>query len=205
VTSSVQSPADVINLSLVMLGHPGRVGNLYDGSMPAKKALDIYAETRDEVLRVKDWAFALRQVAGVTTSPLTTVSGWAYSWNYPSDCLRVRSVAPLTIAAADYDPQPVLWTIFNDQTQSPPTKVILSQITPVKINYVGQITDMTTWEPLFVNALVQALCAKLGPSLRNEIAPQINVEAAISEATSADELQSPNDEMPLMLTQERRK
>ena len=188
-----------------MLGHPGRVGNLYDGSLAAKKALDIYAETRDEVLRTKDWPFALRQVSGAATSPSTTVSGWAHTWVYPTDCLRIRSVAPATIVSPDYDPQPVLWGIFNDQTQTPPTKVITSQITPVTINYVGQITDMTTWEPLFVNALAQALSTKLGPSLRSEIAPQVNVENAIAIAAGADDLAAPNDDMPLMITQERRK
>lgn len=185
-----------------MLGHPGRVGTLYDGSLPAKKALDIYAETRDEILRMKDWPFALRQVSGVSAA--STVSGWAHSWNYPSDCLRVRSIAPQTIVSPDFDPQPVLWGIFNDQTQVPPTKVITSQITPITINYVGQITDMTTWEPLFVNALAQALSIKLGPSLRNEIAPQVSVENAINVAAGADDMAAPNDEV-LMLTQEKRK
>lgn len=197
-TSSVQNPADIINLALVSLGHPGRVGNLLDGSIPAKKALDIYAQTRDETLRLKDWAFALRQVAGASAG--SPISGWAYSWTYPTDCLRVRSVAPGTIAALDYDPQPVLWAVFNNGT----LRLILSQISPVNINYVGQITDMTVWDPLFVNTLVQALCLKLGPSLRNEIAPVINLAGALGAATSADELQAPNDDILLLPARQQR-
>lgn len=186
-TSSVQNPADIINIALVSLGHPGRVGNLYDGSIPAKKALDIYAQTRDETLRLKNWPFALRQTPGVTAG--SPISGWTYSWAYPTDCLRVRSVAPGTIPLLDYDPQPLLWTIFNNGT----LRLILSQMTPVTINYVGQITDMTVWDSLFVNTLVQALCLKLGPSLRNEIAPVVNLESAVTAATSSSELQAPDD------------
>lgn len=188
--ASVNSPADIINLALAVLGVPGRVGNLYDGSAAAKKALDVYAQTRDEVLRAKDWPFALRQVAGVASA--SVVSGWAFTWTFPADCLRVRSVAPQVIPAPNYDPQPVLWSLFNDKTQNPPTRVITSQITPVTINYVGQVTDMTTWEPLFVDAVVKAVAAKIGPSLR-ELQPAISAENAIEAATGADELQSPND------------
>jgi hypothetical protein len=190
-TASVQSPADVVNLALVILGHPHRVGNLYEGSEAAKAALTIYAESRDEVLRAKDWPFALRQVAGTAGS--TTVSGWAYSWTFPADCLRVRSVAPQTIPSPNYDPQPVQWTIFNDQTATPPKKVVLSNISPVNLNYTGQITDMTTWEPLFVNAVAQVLATKLAPNLVKQIAPALDPLGAITEAAMSDEMQAPED------------
>lgn len=189
--ASVQNPADVVNLALVALGYEDRIGNIFEGSDAARKALDIFIETRDEVLRSKDWPFALRQRAGVAAA--SAVSGWAHSWAYPDDCIRVRYVAPSTIPTPNYDPQPVLWTIFNDRSVSPAIKVILSQITPISINYVGQITDMTTWEPLFVNAVVEALAAKLGPSLVKQIAPSINPAGSINEAANADEMLAPND------------
>ena len=190
-TASVQNPADVVNIALAILGHPGRVGNLYDGSDVSRKALDIFAESRDEVLRAKDWPFALRQISGSSAS--SSVSGWAYSWTFPADCLRVRSVAPQSIPSPNYDPQPVQWTIFNDVTASPPIKVILSNISPVSINYVGQITDMATWEPLFVNAVAQAIATKLAPNVIKKIAPALDVLGAITEAAMADEMQAPDD------------
>lgn len=187
--SSVASPADVVNLALAVIGHPGRVANLFDGSDAATKALDVYAQTRDEVLRSKDWSFSLRQAAAVAATAV--VSGWAHSWQYPGDCLRLRSVAPHVIPSPNFDPQPVLWQIFNDQTTSPPTRVVLSQITPVDLNYVGRITDMLTWEPLFVDVLVQRLSQRL-TALRREIAPVINPQAALAEAVP-DELLAPDD------------
>ena len=38
--------ADMVNLALRRVGYKLRVGNLYDGSMAAKMALDVYAQTR---------------------------------------------------------------------------------------------------------------------------------------------------------------
>lgn len=198
--ASVTSPADVVNQALAALGHSGRVGNLYDGSAAAKKALDIFAETRDEVLRKKDWPFALRQVAG--TGAASVVSGWAHAFAYPSDCIRLRSVAPAVIPSPNYDPQPVLWTLFNDKSVSPAIKVILTQITPVSLNYVGQVTDMALWEPLFVAAVVEALAAKLGPGLVKQIAPAIDPAGAVNDAAHADEALAPDDAaMPATMAQ----
>lgn len=189
--ASVSSPADVVNLALAAIGHPGRVGNLFDGSEAAKKALDVYAEARDQVLRVKDWPFALRQRPGVAGAVVP--QGWAHSWAYPDDCIRVRSVTPSPIPSPNYDPRPLEWAIFNDYPVGTGLKLILTQITPIKINYVGQVTDMALWEPLFVEAVVQALAAKLGPSLRKQIAPLIDVQGAIGTAAGADEMLAPDD------------
>ena len=191
--ASVSSPADVVNLALVILGHPHRVGNLFDGSEAAKAALTIYAESRDEVLRSKDWPFALRQVSGIASG--TPPDGWNYSWAFPADCLRVRSVTPVAIPSPNYDPQPVQWMVFNDQTHNPPIKVVLSNITPIKLYYVGQITDMTTWEPLFANAVAQVLATKMAPGLIKKIAPALDPIGAITEAAMSDEMQAPDDAM----------
>src|ERR1019366_9251122 len=63
--ASVSSPADIINVSLRRIGYKLRVASLYDGSKAAKSALDIYAQTRDEILRQNDWTFAERNIAMV--------------------------------------------------------------------------------------------------------------------------------------------
>lgn len=198
--ASTNNPADLINQSLAELGVPHRVGSLYDGSTAAQKALDIYAETRDEVLRSKDWPFALRQANGVSAA--ANVSGWAHTFNYPSDCLRVRYIAPQVIPTPNNDPQQVLWSIANDVSTA--AKVITTQITPITINYVGQITDPTQWEPLFVSALVQALATKLGPSVRKELAPALNAGQALETAAHADDKLPPNDAAVAAPQQQRR-
>lgn len=106
--ASVTSPADIINLALRRIGYKlTRVSNLYDGSEPAKAALDIYAQTRDDLLRDGNWDFARRDVAATVLrqapdggyfppnnwDPLTYPPlPWTYCYEYPDDCLKVRNV-----------------------------------------------------------------------------------------------------------------
>jgi hypothetical protein len=189
-TSSVNSPADVVNLALVALGFPYRIGSLYDGSLPAKKALDIYAETRDELLRSKDWPFARRSVNVGNTNPVPV--GWTYAFPYPADALRIRQVAPQGYNPVTLDPVPVPWSLANTDGGTP-ALVIVANINPVTIEYVGQVTSPTEWEPLFTAALVEALAAKLGPSLRREMAPMLDPGRAVVAAATADEMLAPND------------
>lgn len=191
--SSPTSVEQIINMALDRIGYPEYIGNIFEGTKQARIALNNYAETRDEVLRSKNWPFALRQVAGVTATA-TIPAGWAFAWNYPTDCLRVRAITPTVIVSPDYDPQSLLWAVFNDQTQSPATKIILTQITGININYVGQVTNPATWEPLFVNALVEALCVKMIPALRGG-QPLINPVGAIDHAGSTSDADAPNNDV----------
>jgi hypothetical protein len=142
------------------------------------------------VLRSKDWPFALRQRAGV--AGIVVPAGWAFSWAYPDDCIRVRSISPSVIPSPNYDPRPLEWAVFNDYPTGTGNKLILTQITPIKINYVGQVTTISQWDPLFVDAVVQTLSVKLGPALKL-IAPAINAPGALGAAANADELLAPDD------------
>ena len=109
--ASVSSPADVVNVTLQRIGYKLRVGSLYDGSKAANDALDIYAQTRDEVMRQDDWSFAERNVSMTLLKsapvagyiPPTTWSTtdpplpWLFEYAWPDDCLKVRAVKPPTI------------------------------------------------------------------------------------------------------------
>src|ERR1700677_309918 len=103
----VTSPEDLINITLARIGYKGRIGSIWEGSVAAKKVLDIYSQTRDELLRAYDWGFAERNVdlavlkqappGGYfppnTWNPTTYPAlPWAFSYTYPSDCLKVRAV-----------------------------------------------------------------------------------------------------------------
>ena len=61
-TFAIQSPEDLLNNTLVRLGFKLRIGSIWEGSEQAKKALDIYVQTRDTLLRDGDWPFAERDV-----------------------------------------------------------------------------------------------------------------------------------------------
>lgn len=175
--ASLQSPADIVNAALARIGYKNRISQLFEGSRAAKNALDIYAQTRDQLLRQADWPFAQRDLLGVLirSAPVggyfppnnwTNVSTfppqpWLYAYGYPSDCIKVRAVKPSEILLPNYAPRPHLFTIANDGSD----RVILSNVTNAIITYVGQITDPTDMPPDFLEAFVAALGRRLAAVL----------------------------------------
>ncbi|HQT65346.1 MAG TPA: hypothetical protein PLO16_12620 [Acidocella sp.] len=177
--ASVSTPEDVINLALVRMGYKTRIGSIWEGSMAAKKALDIYSQTRDELLRAGDWDFAERNVAltllksaplGGYIPPIVWSSQypalpWLYEYNYPTDCLKVRAVKSTPIFVPNFDPQPVLYSVDNDNSLTEPSKVILTNAANAILVYAGQITDPQDWESDFTEAMASALGRRLAPVL----------------------------------------
>jgi hypothetical protein len=197
--SGPTSVEQLCNLALDRIGFPEYIGNIDEGTKQARACLNNYAETRDALLRSKDWPFALKQASGASAG--SPPVGWLYSWTYPTDCLRVRSVLPSTVPSPNYDPQPTLSTLYNNGT----IKLILTQFTPITINYVGQIVDVTTWEPLFVELMVQTLAARIGAALRRaDIAPSLDPAEAMAMVTGSSDAQAPDDVMPMVQREARR-
>lgn len=177
--ASMTSPADVVNVALARIGYKLRVGSLYDGSLASSKALDIYAQTRDELLRQNDWQFAERNVAltllkaappGGYVPPNGWTSAfpplpWLFEYDYPTDCLKVRSLKPTSIFVPNFDPQPNVYGLANDNSYTPAAKVILCNVPSAILTYTGQVTDPATWEADFGEGVAAALGRRLSPVL----------------------------------------
>jgi len=178
----ITSPSDLVNLALTRIGKDSYIGSLYEGSKAAVVALRIYSETRDEMLRAVDYGFAERNVnltllkqapAGGYFPPNTWNPAnnppppWAFEYTYPSDCLKVRSVKPVPYFVQNFDPQPNVFAVENDNAFTPPQKVILCNIPSAMMVYTGQVTDPTTWEADFVDAFAGKLGLRLAPVLAN--------------------------------------
>lgn len=194
---SLRSPEDVVNAALGRIGHAHRIGDLFEGSEAAQTAIDIYAQTRDELLRSQDWDFSQREVnlTLLKQAPVggygpwapwdptqNPTPGWAYEYAYPDDCLRVRSVQPQPGFLIDFDPQPYIWKVENDNNYTPAVRVILCQVGSAILTYVGQITDPLTWNSLFAEALIAALAKRLAPVLS-----QIDQERLADERAEASD------------------
>ncbi len=176
---SVSSPENVINLALVRIGFKGRVNSIYEGSEASKLALDIYSQTRDELLRQSDWGFAERNVpltlqkqapAGGYIPPLYWTSiypalPWFFQYGYPQDCLKIRALKPTPLFIPNFDPQTNVFTVANDNSFTPAQKVILCNVPLAILTYTAQVTDMTTWEADFVETFVSSIARRLAPSL----------------------------------------
>jgi hypothetical protein len=173
--TTITSPADIVNVALAKIGYKLRINNLYEGSLPAQKTLDIYGQTRDDVLRMGKWPFAQRDVpatlikaappggyfGGNVWSNLYPPLPWRFEYVYPSDCIEVRAVKPADVLLPNFSPQYHTFTVANDGNQ----RVILSNVPEAVITYTGQVTNPTDMPPDFVEALSEALGRRLAPSI----------------------------------------
>lgn len=199
----ITSPAQVVNLALSRIGYKKRIGNLYEGSEASKKALDIYAQTRDQLLRDGNWQFARRDAqlvllkqapaGGYVTTPWSTAyppPPWRYEYTYPSDCLKVRNIKAQQIFA-NFLPRAVNFSVYNDSAYSPARKVILCDVGPTAIaTYAAQVTNPASWEATFVEALAAELGKLLAPALDTlDAAKMAAVDAAVTNAKAAEENQ----------------
>jgi hypothetical protein len=161
-TLAAQNPADVVNQALAKMGYKLRVGSLFDGSLAAKKALDIYAQTRDQLLRQGDFDFSKQIVAAALTGQVAPLP-WSNEYVYPANCLKVRDIFGVAYASSPNNPLPVLWTIGDNPNTV--KKVIWTNINPATLVYTAQITDPTLWETSFTEALADGLRTRLTPLL----------------------------------------
>lgn len=189
-TVSLQSPEDVVNAALTRIGYKMRITNMFDGSLAANAALNIYGQTRDELLRQSDWAFAQRNlvltllksapvggyIPGVTTwSSAYPPIPWLYEYTYPADCLKVRAVKYIPMFVPNFDPQPHPFGLDNDNSYTPAVKVILSNVPGAFLVYTGRVTDPTTWEADFSEAMAAALGRRLMLALAGPQSAQLAV------------------------------
>jgi hypothetical protein len=180
----VFSVEDIVNMGLRQIGYAQTIADLYEGSTQARAALDIFTQTRDETLRAQDWSFARRTVAlavlkgppppgGYNPSQPWTDAyprpGWLYEYTYPADCLRFRAVVPQPGVMFDMMPQAAVWQEENDNSLTVPARVILTNLRGALGVYTAQITDTTTWEPLFITTLADGLAKKLAIALRQDL------------------------------------
>jgi hypothetical protein len=99
--STASLPTDVANQALDAIGWPAQLGDITDGSDPARILLRAYSQDRRQLLRCAHWGFARKEApmqllgdrTGQTPNVGTLVpSGWTYVYAYPTDCLKVRFV-----------------------------------------------------------------------------------------------------------------
>lgn len=191
---------DLVNMVLVELGYQHRVNDIFEGSKASRVALEIYAQTRDELIDSDDWPFARRTVAMALlkgpppaggynpATPWTTAypkPGWLYEYLYPADCLEFNAVIAPPQAMFDLDPQPAVWRVDNDNAYAPAKKVLLSNVKNAMGVYTAQVVDIDTWEPGFISVLIKKLKAKMAMSLGGNLDTEktsLAEEAAIHKA-----------------------
>lgn len=179
-TVSTSTAADVANLALTKLGYRLKVGSLLDGSDHANAILQVYGQTRDDVLRKFDYGFAQRSAVlerlkytppgayfpPVEWDPATMPPiGFGYEYAYPEDAIKIRLVRQQPNFVFNPAPLPSDWTEANDPSYTPVKRVILCNFPDAIAVYTGRVTDPEAWDIAFTEALAAALAERAGPAL----------------------------------------
>lgn len=201
-TTSLSSPEDLVNAALVQIGFKLQIGSLYDGSEAAVKALNIYGQCRDDMLRDGNWQFASRSraltllkqapaggyVPGITTwdPTLYPQQPWLYAYAYDDDVLKMRIVKPSQIfPGPNFSPTPYPFSVNNDNGYTPPRKTILSNVADALGVFTGRVTDPTVWDANFTSAFIDDLGTRLAPALTELGAAQMSASLGANDKSQA--------------------
>lgn len=179
----------LVNQALVEIGYPARIGYIREGSEASNAALEIYVQTRDELLAGGVWPIARRANVALALlkgpppnggydpatpwGPTYPPPPWLYEYAQPADMLTLHAILWQPGAIYERDPRPATWRIDNDNSlvdrnggATTQKKVILTNVPDALAVYSGPVADPALWEPGFVASLVKALAAKLARRLR---------------------------------------
>lgn len=197
------SVEQLCNQALAKIGYPRRIGNIYEGSLAARAALDLFGQTRDFLIGSGDWEFSRR-----ANIPLTLIKGppplggygpwapwtpayppppWRYEYAYPSDCINFAAIVPPPTLYPILDPRPALWRIDDDafDASGAPVasyKAIMAQMPSAMGVYWGRVTNPSLWDSGFTEAFVDALADNLVSDPRMKQAGEQMTAAVTAEA-----------------------
>ncbi len=170
----------VANMALDEIGYPRRIGSIYEGSEASRIALDLWAQTRDTLLRqgAPDWATAeailtqLKAAPGIINgSAVYPDTGWTsaspdppwlYEYQCPADCVEPMQVRRRPLFLPEWRPRNIPWR------QKPGTRTILCNEANALLVYTKQVLDPNDWQVDFVMTFVAAMAKQMEARLRPE-------------------------------------
>lgn len=167
----------ICSTASLLLGHNAIAA--LDGSTKVASLADaLFDITRDSVLRAHPWNCATKR-ASITADATAPTFDWTYRFALPADFMRMLQVGEL-----GYEDDYVIETGW-----------ILANTTPLLVRYIYQNTNVTTYDPLLVQALEYAMAAKMALPLTGNATIQANMEAlyanALKQARAVDGQDNP--------------
>lgn len=156
-----------------------QIQSFVDGTSLSTLCGQFYPDTRDAVLELAPWSFALA-LARLARSPDVPPFKWKYSYQLPTQpyCLRVRGTDRGNGAH------------FEIGTDAEGHRCLFSDETSVSIEYTGRVPDLNAWSPLAVQVLIKMMASKLAKPVtgQNSLAQQKLQEAMafLPEAKGSD-------------------
>lgn len=172
---------DLCNLALSHIGATAKVTAIDppDGSTEASLCQRFYPSSRDSLLQLRQWGFALRRVA-LTTAHASPPNPWAYAYIVPGDALNVIAVLPpdaeddyaqayaptgidnlpVPDGSVTYTPQP-----FAIEYSSDGYRVLYTDQEDAVLRYTAKVVDASRYSSLFKIALSWHLAAHLAGAI----------------------------------------
>ena len=142
----------ICNMALMRVGHDKltQAQLTADAIRAAQLVNTHYDNCRDSLLRAHPWNFAVKRAALVDTGEAPEFE-FAYAFSMPDDCLKIlRTDSESEGINAEY-------RIENQND----VKVLVTDEGSCEIEYIAQITDVTLFDPQFVDILAQRLAAEI--------------------------------------------
>lgn len=152
------SETSLCNMSLGRIGAK-RINDIGDAADTKPEAVQCrlhYEQTRDALLRSHWWRFASARATLARDVP-TPDFEWDYQFSLPNNFLRMKK--PYEGYSSAY---PLIYTYELEG------KKLLTNETTMEIKYIRKVTDVTEFDPLFVEVLILALAIKLSMPLSKD-------------------------------------
>lgn len=141
---------EICNLALTHIG-TATIGILTEQNEEARTCNRLYAHARDALLTVHPWHFATKYAA-LSLNAQATPYRFEYAYQYPTDCLKARSIYK-TIDTAD----PVIFKRVGGNLWTNEEDAVLI--------YTRAVTAPNEFSELFIFALSHFLAGLLVPTL----------------------------------------
>ena len=142
----------IANLALARLGN-STITDITEDTEVARACQLLYEPTRRELLRSHRWNFAQKR-ATLTQLDDAPAFGWDHAYQLPSDYIRVCEVG-------ESEHGDVISERFIVEGQQ-----LLTNADEVKLVYVYDCTNVSIFDPLFVEAFAVKMAVKLCDTLR---------------------------------------
>lgn len=188
------SQIDVINRALTKLGED-RLISLDDDVRAARSVAAVYDGLLDAELARNRWAFSVRRaILPALLEP--PVWGYTRAFQLPDDCLQLIWIDGAARSESIQD--------FIADSGGPFTlegRQILTDLeAPLRIRYVGRVSDPNLWEPVFVDAFAARLAYELAEDLTQSQQKRDlswgEYKVAVGEAKRQSAIQQPPQSIP---------
>lgn len=141
--STANSSVSVCSNALLMLGAQ-TINNFTENNDRARLAANLYPGARDALLREHPWSCAIKRVI-LAADKERPEYGFSYRFTLPADYIRVLSVGEA----------------LEDVEYLVEQRCILANRSSLKLRYVFQNTDVSTYDAVLVDLLELSMAAKM--------------------------------------------